>query len=1233
MFYNRSTLVTLTNGNVVATTHNTNGVFISILDSAGSFINSTISITNTSLSSYKITTTSLSNGNFLVTWGNNGKIFDAQGNIVVNDFQISTTSSLLNNTLDLGNNKFISIWDNSSSNEYLTWRIFNYDGTASSSENSITLTRGILWQNATLLSNGKIAIAWQDDTNGYGTDDIKGCILNADGTISSSAFAISTTNTDKQINVELRALANGNFVAVWTSNDYSASDGVYDNIRARIFDSSGIALTTQDFLISPQNLNLYNNGFDVDTLANGSKFIVTWTDWNTRANNFSIYNSDGSVFLSNKNVITGGYFNNPQILELSNGNFVIAWGNGGVNFQIYNSSGTLINSKSSLSMEYSTDGASIIGDENIQLTKLTNGFMISNNNVKAHLFNNTGDLINTNYDNQTGTFSADLLRSMNNSSETLMGLGGNDFYVFRNVFGNDTIQDTGGNDTIDLTDFIIGNATFTVQEGSATAGDDLLISIGTNGSILIQNYFTENSNSIVGTGCIEIINFQNGILSSADIASILTYNATNGNDIIIAGVGNDILSGLKGDDVIDGGAGTDTISYASAISSVIVNLITGSATGGGGSDTLSNIENIIGSSYDDTLTGNTANNIIDGGSGIDTINYASTTSAVTVNLITGTATGGGGTDTLSNIENIIGSNYDDTLTGNSSNNIIDGGTGNDNIDGGTGTDTISYASTTSAVTVNLSTGSATGGAGNDTLLNIENITGSSYDDTLTGNANDNIIDGGIGNDTIDGGTGTDTISYASTTSAVTVNLITGTTTGGSGTDTLSNIENIIGSSYDDTLFLTNDVNTIDGANGTDTISYVGATAGIIFTGYINYIRATGISVGTDYLYNIENIIGSSYNDTLNLSGAANNNIIDGGAGTDTISYASTTSAVTINLSNYTAIGTSIGTDILINIENIIGSSYNDTLTGNSSNNTIDGGAGTDTISYVTSNFAVIIDLTTGTATGDGNDTFLNIENMIGSNYNDTLIGNTANNTIDGGAGNDNIDGGAGTDTISYASTTSAVTVNLFTGTATGGSGTDIFSNIENIIGSSYNDTLIGNSSNNTIDGSAGTDTISYSTATAAVTVNLFTGTATGDGTDTLSNIENIIGSSYNDTLTGNTANNTIDGGAGNDTLIGATGNDLYIFRDTFGNDIIRDTSGTDSIDLSDFMLASAIFTRQEGSTTTGDNLLIILQTNSILIENYFAENSGNTAGTGLIENISFQDDSSVDLTQIAAMGL
>ncbi|MFO0180933.1 MAG: proprotein convertase P, partial [bacterium] len=189
------------------------------------------------------------------------------------------------------------------------------------------------------------------------------------------------------------------------------------------------------------------------------------------------------------------------------------------------------------------------------------------------------------------------------------------------------------------------------------------------------------------------------------------------------------------------------------------------------------------------------------------------------------------------------------------------------------------------------------------------------------------------------------------------------------------------------------------------------------------------------------------------------------------------------------------------------------------------------------------------------DVLYNIENIVGSVNADTITGDANNNTIEGGLGNDTLDGGAGTDTVSYASATSAITLNLATTTAqnTVGAGTDTITNFESILGSAFNDTLTGNTGNNIIeggagddvmDGAAGTDTVSYSTATAGVTVSLATATSqntVGAGSDTITNFENLTGSSFADTLTGSTGNNIITGGGGNDTIDGGAGTDTVVF--------------------------------------------------------------------------------------------
>jgi Ca2+-binding RTX toxin-like protein len=146
---------------------------------------------------------------------------------------------------------------------------------------------------------------------------------------------------------------------------------------------------------------------------------------------------------------------------------------------------------------------------------------------------------------------------------------------------------------------------------------------------------------------------------------------------------------------------------------------------------------------------------------------------------------------------IFGYRGRDSINGGAGSDTIIGGPGQDTADGGEGIDTADYSTSTSAVTVNLTTGTGSGGdAQGDVLRNIENLTGSNYNDSLTGDAGANLLVGNAGNDTLrggagndmliggaggdllDGGTGIDTADYSTSGSAVTVNLTTGTGTGG-----------------------------------------------------------------------------------------------------------------------------------------------------------------------------------------------------------------------------------------------------------------------------------------------------------------------------------------------------------------------------------------------------------------------------------------------------------------------
>ncbi|MDD5360125.1 MAG: Ig-like domain-containing protein, partial [Sulfurovaceae bacterium] len=252
------------------------------------------------------------------------------------------------------------------------------------------------------------------------------------------------------------------------------------------------------------------------------------------------------------------------------------------------------------------------------------------------------------------------------------------------------------------------------------------------------------------------ITLDNGMINGTDGDDVI--NGTDGDDIINGLAGNDIINGLAGNDIIEGGLGDDTLN---------------------------------------------------GGTGIDTVTYENSTVGVIVNLTTTTAqnTVGEGIDTLSNFENIIGSNYNDTLIGNSLNNVLEGGLGDDTLNGGTGIDTVTYENSTVGVIVNLTTTTAqnTVGEGIDTLSNFENIIGSNYNDTLIGNSLNNVLEGGLGDDTLNGGAGMDTMSGGAGQDAFVFNVAY----------TISNQDTVVDFNYnEDKIYLDNSIFKSLGLEGT-----------------------------------------------------------------------------------------------------------------------------------------------------------------------------------------------------------------------------------------------------------------------------------------------------------------------------------------------------------------------------------------------------------------------------------
>lgn len=725
---------------------------------------------------------------------------------------------------------------------------------------------------------------------------------------------------------------------------------------------------------------------------------------------------------------------------------------------------------------------------------------------------------------------------------------------------------------IGLATSVIGSAqadTLTGGSGSDTLagglGADWLIGGGGRDSVRYGSSF----------GAVDI-NLATGAGTGADaqgdqLAGIEDVRGSAFNDTLTGDDNDNTLVGGAGEDILAGGAGIDTALYNDSPASVNINLATSIGRGGDAEgDLLSSMENVTGSIFNDALTGTGSANLLMGGSGDDTLaggagadtlsgdvgrdtaDYSASLDGVMVNLGTGDVSGGDAAgDVLSSIENVLGSNVADALTGDEGANLLSGGLGNDTLFGEGGADTLTgfdgndmadYSASPSAVAVDLTAGSGLGGhAEGDVLVTIENVTGSSFHDALIGDTGANSLTGAAGDDSVYGNAGNDTLN------------------GGTGSDTLD------GGAGDD-IYITDGTDMIAEApdQGTDLIQ---SSATIALGSNIENLALTGseaLSGSGNALNNIltgnggnSSLMGGGGNDTYNTDGG--DTIIEYlNEGIDTV-QSSASVTLGANIENLLLTGNAVISGIGNELDNVLtgnsgdnslsADAGNDTLQGSSGRDTLLGGAGDDTLitdgedslweelgagtdtvqSSVTYTLGANLENLTLTGSAALNGTGNALNNAVsGTSGANILDGSAGNDTLNGGAGNDTLIGGTGLDTVSYAATASSVTVSLAVSTAqiTGGAGTDTLTSLENLIGSAYADRLIGSAGNNALFGGAG-----------------------------------------NDTMFGGSGNDTITGGLGTDQLTGGAGFDRFVFNaasqtsTSSRRDVILDFGSGDKIDL------------------------------------------------------------------------
>jgi Ca2+-binding RTX toxin-like protein len=636
---------------------------------------------------------------------------------------------------------------------------------------------------------------------------------------------------------------------------------------------------------------------------------------------------------------------------------------------------------------------------------------------------------------------------------------------------------------------------------------------------------------------------------------------------------------------------------------------------------------INGTSGDDTLNGTSDADEINGLGGNDTINAGDGPDEID---------GGDGNDVIHAGSSESGTDYisdgagNDTVYGEGDIDIITASAGDDYYDGGTGgtfqpfeSDTVIYTDAAAGIVVDLrlsagqvhSAGSGDpAGIGIDTLVNIEAIDGTDFDDvmiaghgavtfageggndTLTGGDGNDTLIGGDGDDAMNGGAGVDWVNYSDA-YGVTVSLaVAGAQDTGGGIDTLSNIENIYGSIGNDHLTGDSGNNVIDGWVGSDFLDGGAGNDHLIgWQGEVHFIGGDGndiIEPGPGSRDTIEFHVGDDHDQVYNIESLDDVEIFDRASaqsilqdGSDVVVTLSATDSITFHNTDTGTVQSAL---------HFMGTTGNDVMTGTSGNDQLSGGNGNDTISGLDGNDQLSGDAGADTISGDAGDDRISAGALsspfgvpildTGSEV-DTLSGGAGDDNIYAGYG-DNVDGGTESywgDTlfISLMGATSGVTVD-FRALDNGGSlalGGGTIQEIESvgwiegtnfddvihggdvaqlsggpIYGAGGNDHLIAGSATRSIYGGDGNDTIESAYAN---------GFYSGDDGDDVINVTSFFGFGFADGGNGNdtiTLAGSATGGAGDDVITAAaSGNFGLIARGDDGNDTLTGGASGDTL--------------------------------------------------------------------------
>lgn len=355
--------------------------------------------------------------------------------------------------------------------------------------------------------------------------------------------------------------------------------------------------------------------------------------------------------------------------------------------------------------------------------------------------------------------------------DILEGGAGNDIYEWSVGDGNDTIKENVyGEFGLDQ---IIAHGIVEEQVFLERVGTDLRVNLGSEYLTVYRHFYSDSStydyyeveSLLLDDGT--LINLNGGLTITGTDSNDSSLQGTTGNDTLIGGLGDDSLYGKTGDDIYEWsvGDGNDAINETGGVDQIKLHGVskediifehnTNSLRIHVNGEYIHVNNHFYADQYNNSnyLTYQVESVLLDDGTLFDLtggMTFTALTAGQTVNGL------------YHQDDVLIGSSGNENLYGRGGLDILIGGLGSDRLDGGDDNDIADYSASNAAINVDLSTNTVSGGhAQGDTLVSIEGVIGSDYDDTITGSDGDNVLSGGAGNDTLSGGLGNDEYRYMS----------------------------------------------------------------------------------------------------------------------------------------------------------------------------------------------------------------------------------------------------------------------------------------------------------------------------------------------------------------------------------------------------------------------------------------------------------------------------------------